>query len=70
MPKREHCLLQSLHLPILSRLRIWEQLGYQIDGDTKHLIPPSVNTSGSRQQLLRAWVELSVYTADFHRNHR
>jgi len=68
--KREYYLIWSLHLLRLSRLRIWEQLGYQIDRETKRLIPPPLNTSETRQMLLRAWVELSAYTADFHRAYR
>jgi hypothetical protein len=63
-------LFSSLHLLRLFRLRIWEQLGYQIDRETKRLIPPALNTSGTRQVLLRAWVELSAYTADFNRTYR
>ncbi|PVG00890.1 cysteine proteinase [Serendipita vermifera] len=50
-------------------LQIWEQLGYTIDREQKHLVPPSMDSIEARHRLLRGWVELSAYTADYLRSH-
>lgn len=48
-------------------MQIWKELGYTIDLESKHLIPPPIVSEEQMHLLLRAWVELSAYTADYIR---
>ncbi|KAG9055761.1 ubiquitin-specific protease ubp2 [Serendipita sp. 407] len=50
-------------------LQIWEQLGFIIDREQKLLVPPSLEEIEARSRLLRGWMELSAYTADYLRHH-
>jgi hypothetical protein len=54
----------------LFSLQIWETLGYQRHEDGRHFIPPDVSVPSNRALLLRAWVELSAWVAEYLRNHR
>jgi hypothetical protein len=54
----------------LFSLQIWETLGYQRQEDGRHLIPPDVSVPSKRALLLRAWVELSAWVAEYLRNNR
>jgi hypothetical protein len=51
-------------------MQIWNVLGYTIDQEKKHLIPPVIESEEQLHLLLRAWVELSAYTADYIRTNR
>ncbi|KAG8862038.1 ubiquitin-specific protease ubp2, partial [Serendipita sp. 405] len=53
----------------LYALQIWEQLGFTIDREQKLLVPPSLEEIEARSRLLRGWMELSAYTADYLRHH-
>lgn len=50
-------------------LQIWGQLGYIIDRTERVLVPPDLTDADIRARLLRGWIELSAYTADYHRSH-
>lgn len=49
---------------------IWEELGYTIDRENKTLVPPNLTDPSAYRRLLRAWVELGAYTADYLRKNR
>lgn len=54
----------------LFSLQIWETLGYRRQEDGRHFIPPDVSVPSNRALLLRAWVELSAWVAEYLRSHR
>lgn len=51
-------------------MQIWKELKFKIDQENNHLIPPVIESEADLHFLLRAWVELSAYTAEYIRAHR